>query len=563
MTDLKRPRNIAADMIDALETATRKWTRQKKSEERRPGMIRHRVSRLTKVARTTLKDAVWEVLTECYMAASADDTLPAKVRQIFYQVRPKVIEERELEYGYFSQTLVPDYVEERDVDWNIVYDARGHFEEPHTNRRIGCGTIEVRNYLEAMQDPSIVDPGISDASIDIIGPSGGFSAVLYCEKEGFDPLFKAVDLANRYDLLIISNKGVSVTAARKLIDVICGENGLPLFVLHDFDVAGFMIFGTLQRDTRRYQFENEIEVIDLGLRLADIEGLEREPAARTRTSAEILRGQLRENGATEEEIEILLHERVELNAMTSDALVAMIERKLQAHGLEKAVPDDDTLAETYRAFHRSQQLRAKFEKLSADFKQSKIKVPDDLGERVRAMLDQHKDLRWDDAVRGERQFRRELFEWVKRRAFYHAIDVDTVRSALDKLASALGLAAHSYQEQDHIDVVTWLQDYLKGPNLNEKKQFGVALVAVMYHEDSREYALQVALLSKAIEMQGGWDEWVEKVWRGQETISRLELRKAEREAVEWLRTNYPDQTRLVEQETNRQFDAEIDAAVES
>ena len=84
--------------------------------------------------------------------------------------------------------------------------------------------------------------------------------MLFCEKEGFNPLFKAVNLANRYDLMIVSTKGVSVTAARLLIDDICGDNDLPLFVLHDFDVAGFMILGTLQRDTRRYQFSNAIEV---------------------------------------------------------------------------------------------------------------------------------------------------------------------------------------------------------------------------------------------------------------------------------------------------------------
>ena len=113
----------------------------------------------------------------------------------------------------------------------------------------------------------------SDASVDIIGPSGNLSGVLFCEKEGFNPLFKAVNLANRHDLMIISTKGVSVTAARQLIDEICGENDLPLFVLHDFDVAGFLILGTLNRDTRRYQFSNTIEPIDLGLRLEDIAGL--------------------------------------------------------------------------------------------------------------------------------------------------------------------------------------------------------------------------------------------------------------------------------------------------
>jgi hypothetical protein len=34
------------------------------------------------------------------------------------------------------------------------------------------------------------------------GPSGNLSTVLFCEKEGFSPLFKAVNLANRYDLIL-------------------------------------------------------------------------------------------------------------------------------------------------------------------------------------------------------------------------------------------------------------------------------------------------------------------------------------------------------------------------
>jgi len=207
-----RPRNIANDILDAVETATSKWTRQKKSEERHPGMIRYRVSRMTKVPRTTQKEAAWRIMEAAYMAASANDTLPAKARQILYQARPKIMamtENRELQYGYFSQTLLPDYVEEKNLDWNVVYDARGHFEEPHTNRHIGCGTLEVRNYLDAVKDPSIVPPEFADAGVDIIGPAGGFGAILYVEKEGFDSLFKAVNLANRYDLMIISNKGRS------------------------------------------------------------------------------------------------------------------------------------------------------------------------------------------------------------------------------------------------------------------------------------------------------------------------------------------------------------------
>src|SRR2546423_13199960 len=95
-----RPRNIANDMIDAVEAATRKWTRQKKSEERHPGMRRYRVSRMTREPRTSQRDAAWMVMEAAYMAASSSDTLPALVRQIYYQARPKIMEltdDRQLE----------------------------------------------------------------------------------------------------------------------------------------------------------------------------------------------------------------------------------------------------------------------------------------------------------------------------------------------------------------------------------------------------------------------------------------------------------------------------------
>jgi hypothetical protein len=398
MTDAKRPRNIANDILDAVETATSKWTRQKKSEKRHPGNIRYRVSRMTRTPRTSQKDAAWGVMEACYLKASANNTLPASARQIYYQARPRIM--ALTDEKAFSQTLLPDYIGEHAVDWDVVYDMRGHFQEPHTNRKIGCGTIEVRNYLNAASAPKIAPADFASAGVDVIGPAGNIAAVLYCEKEGFGPLFRAVNLADRYDLMIVSSKGVSVTAARKLIDEVCVDNDLPLFVLHDFDVAGFLIAATLKRDTRRFQFSNIVEVVDLGLRLADIEGLEREPAAATKTGAHLLRDQLAENGATEAEIEILLDERAELNAMTSDALVAMIETKLRAYGLQKVVPDDDTLAKTYCAFHRSERLREKFEELAEVFdgEADEVAVPKDLRTHVEAILAEHDDLRWDDAV---------------------------------------------------------------------------------------------------------------------------------------------------------------------
>ena len=214
-------------------------------------------------------------------------------------------------------------------------------------------------------------------------------------------MFKAVGLANRYDLMIISTKGTSVTSARRLVDNVCGETGLPLFVLHDFDVAGFMILSTLQRDTRRYRFECNIEVVDLGFRFEHIDRLEREPAAASKTATHVVRDQLAGNGATAAEIDILLNERVELNAMPSDDFIAMIERQLVAYGLKKVVPDEDVLAEVYRAFRRSEQLREKFEEVEAEFdsEDEDKAISKNLTKRVRAVLKEHTDLRWDDGVR--------------------------------------------------------------------------------------------------------------------------------------------------------------------
>jgi hypothetical protein len=398
----KRPRNITNDILDSIEAVTSEWTKQAIAEERRPSTMRFRASRMVreKSRHVTQKEAAWEVMEDAYMRASDDDQLPAKARQIFYQARPKITaltNDRELKYEYFSQTLLPDYMEERSVAWDVVYDARGSAEEPHTGRRFGCGTLEVRDYLAGIKDPAIVAASFASANIDVIGPSGNISALLYCEKEGFGPLFRAAKLAERYDLMILSNKGVSVTAGRRLIDELCGRFDIPLFVLHDFDADGFKILGTLQRDTRRYQFVRNVEVIDLGLRLEDIEGLEREPAA---AKARQQTAEMTANGATPKEIGILLNERVELNALTSAAFIGMCERKLKAYGLKKVIPGQDILAEAYRAFDRSQRLAAKFEEMQEQFEDEaeEADVPEDLEERVRAILAEHAELRWDAAI---------------------------------------------------------------------------------------------------------------------------------------------------------------------
>jgi hypothetical protein len=106
------------------------------------------------------------------------------------------------------------------------------------------------------------------------------------------------------------------------------------------DVSGFSIFGTLGTDSRRYTFKNEGPIIDIGLRLSDIDelGLLHEPFATNKNSYAVAET-LRRHGATQDEIDFLIQEsefrgfegeRVELNAMTSDAPAGAADLKRQA-----------------------------------------------------------------------------------------------------------------------------------------------------------------------------------------------------------------------------------------
>jgi hypothetical protein len=272
----------------------------------------------------------------------------------------------------------------------------------------GVGTLEVRNYLKGFRAPAVVDATFDKAKVETCGPDGSFGAVLFIEKEGFAPLFKAAQIAEKFDLAIMSTKGMSVVAARTLADRMCPNYDIPLLLLHDFDKAGFSIAGTLQRDTRRYAFRNAIEIINLGLSLEDVEamGLESEYQHHSKGQKEPLMENLRINGASEEEIAFMFRDfdrlrstrRVELNAMTSPQFVSFIERKLRDNGVAKIVPDGDLLAKTYIGMERGRRLGELVAKLDDEYDASDIEPPTGLEQRVREVLEKRPWLRWDAVV---------------------------------------------------------------------------------------------------------------------------------------------------------------------
>jgi hypothetical protein len=408
---------VNADAIINLVTGvTGPWCKQRKAELRQASKALRRREALVRSQRTTIKDAAFAVMEQAYMKASSGGKYPAHARQIMYAARGEIQRRthRTLDDQYFCQSVLPDFLNEHPQEWDVVFDARGHFEEPHTRLIVPLGTLDVRKYLGG------IDMGKASDTLEIKlsssthfpthGPARRFGGILFIEKEGFLPLLKAVRLAERYDLAIMSTKGMSVTASRLLVDQLCGEHKIPLFVLRDFDKSGFSIVGTLMRDTRRYSFSNAIQVIDLGLRLKDVEewNLEAETVVYGKSDP---RDNLYANGATDDEVAFLYDEdqsmhyrhvgqRVELNAFTSEDLVAWIEAGLKQHGIQKVVPDVTTLETAFRRAAARTFVDHQLPEIVryAQEQALRVKVPEMLAQTIKAQLETDPKLSWDNVV---------------------------------------------------------------------------------------------------------------------------------------------------------------------
>jgi hypothetical protein len=361
----------------------------------------------------SIKDAAYKVMKAAYLKASDHGKLPAKARQIMYAARPHILHltgRDKLDDRYFTQTLLPDYLRdhaEETADWNVVYDARGHLKEPHTGHSIPLGTLQVRRYVgEHTVLGEAVELNASD-SFPTRGPVNRYENVLFIEKEGFDELFETVKLAERYDLAIMSTKGMSTTAARELLDRITPRIS-KVFVLRDLDISGFSIKGTLGGDNRRYTFTNEVDIVDLGLRLEDAEDMGLDPeTVEVAESGDATRDTLARHGATNEEIEFLCPEvgdcqRIELNAMTARQLIDFIEEKLEEHGVEKLVPNEKTLIEHAKRLKEQAIAQRVLDRLGPYIKRkaeaATADLPDDLTQMVEEALTDDPEKPWDEAL---------------------------------------------------------------------------------------------------------------------------------------------------------------------
>jgi hypothetical protein len=367
-----------------------------------------------------IKEATYEVLEEAYLHASDPANygrpgrrLPAEARQIMYAARRLVLARTGGDVWknseYFTQRLLPDFLEkhpEQTAGWEVVFAARGALEEPHTGRRVPLGTVDVRDYIAGWRDdvPAVVEPISVGSLCPTSGPGNRYNFALFVEKQGFDALLAAGNIAARFDLALMSTKGMSVTAARQLVEELSAR-GVTILVLRDFDKSGFSIIHTLRSNTRRYRFRTKPRVVDLGLRLEDAQAMGLLSETVQYQSKKDPRQRLRECGATKEECDFLVRgggpgnwwgERVELNAMTAAQFLQFLERKLQQAGVRKVVPEEAVLK---NAFLRTWRLQMAQQALDEALTRSvdDVLIPAGLVQKLRRKM-KNAQLSWDQAL---------------------------------------------------------------------------------------------------------------------------------------------------------------------
>jgi hypothetical protein len=267
----------------------------------------------------TQKDIILGRLVEAASKASGDGVYRFSLRQLFYAVRPFVLDAlgKEPEYDYFAQVITDHEAEHGDIR-GMYRDPRGTLYHPHTGEEIALGTLNAERYGR---------------------PEWTFNKILYCEKEGFFPILREVRWPERHDCALMTSKGFASRAARDVLDML-GESGedLYFYCIHDADAYGTTIYQSLQEATRARPCRR-VHIVNLGLEPAEalemdlqVEAVNRK-GDKTAPVADYVDAEWRE---------WLQTRRVELNAMTTPQFLEWLDRKF-AGQVGKVVPPAEVL----------------------------------------------------------------------------------------------------------------------------------------------------------------------------------------------------------------------------
>lgn len=271
---------------------------------------------------TSQNEVILDNLAQAIGHASGTGQYRFSLRQLFYAIRPRLLEalgNEEPGYDWFTKVIATYENEHGDIH-GLYRDDRGVLYHPHLQTEIPLGTLAVETYKR---------------------PAWTFNKILYCEKEGFFPILQAAGWPERHDCALLTSKGQATKAAKDIIDLLGDtEEEIEFYVIHDGDAYGTVIVQALQEATRSRP-GRRVKIINLGLEPE--EGL-----AMGLPLEEVTKGKKRKpvgRYVSPNWAEWLQTHRIELNAMTTPEFIAWLDRKMAEHGKGKFVPPGDVMTD--------------------------------------------------------------------------------------------------------------------------------------------------------------------------------------------------------------------------
>jgi len=218
----------------------------------------------------------------------------------------------------------------------ILFERRGFFKDPFFNQELPLGTRDVYEFTQRDYENKIYE---KKNKVYSIPPGLLYNHVLFIEKAGFNTILESSGLLRELNLGVMATQGFGTRAAKKLIEYFI-SNGIKVYVLHDCDIAGYLIQDKFESGSNT--FKKELDVVETGLTVEDVKNLNKAHLAEVVTYKRKYQDSL--DILTEEEREFFVvnscynqYRRVEINALTTPELIDFIRAKIKYEPIRPSI----------------------------------------------------------------------------------------------------------------------------------------------------------------------------------------------------------------------------------
>jgi hypothetical protein len=350
--------------------------------------------------------------------ASGGGRKKALIRQIFYAVRATINlnhgidldlkadgEKSKTIFNTFTQRITTEFMEKYpELEDRILFDGRGFFLNPFDGSEVSLSTANVTEFITKEIKNRIYQQSYR---IFDIPDNLKFNQVLFCEKEGFNIIFKERGLIDELNLGVMSSKGFGTRATKKLMKYFINQ-GMKVYALTDCDIAGYLIASKFGSGNKT--FKEGLDVEWIGLTVADIDRLGK------RNQAEIVKYTSKEKDAegndlpkytdcleilTKEEYNFFvkdkgknLYRRVELNALTVPELIRFVKSKIKANPIKPTLEQ----LKNYIKIDETEIIKSALLKAYGDGREVDIDI-DEVAKRIHKAINKQKH--WTDTMEEE------------------------------------------------------------------------------------------------------------------------------------------------------------------